>query len=185
MIIIDSYEKLNKPGLWFVCSIQPTIDLRICIYELVVELGLPVVVYSSTSQKVIQNAIISQITKKCVDTASNELERYWLEGEMSEYNTHGQFWYPEELNDYLPDNPFWSNYIHFDQFKILSFTNNFSNLYLIDNLCDLWYNDEKDLSKSFLSIEGEAVENKKTIIIFVSSYDFDINEDYIKNHLLM
>lgn len=104
---------------------------------------------------------------------------------MSEYNTHGQFWYPEELNDYLLDNPFWSNYVHFDQFKILSFTNNFSNLYLIDNLCDLWYNDEKDLSKSFLSIEGEAVENKKTIIVFVSSYDFDINEDYIKNHLLM
>lgn len=185
MIIIDSYEKLNKPGLWFVCSRQPTIDLRMCIYDLVVELGLPVVVYSSTFKRVIQNAIISQIMKKCVDTASDELERYWQEGEMSEYNTHGQFWYPEELNDYLPDSPFWSNYIHFDQFKILSFTNSFSNLYLIDNLCDLWYNDEKDLSKSFLSIEGEAVENKKTIIVFVSSYDFDINEDYIKNHLLM
>ena len=104
---------------------------------------------------------------------------------MTEYNTHGQFWYPEELNDYLPDGPFWSNYVHFDQFKILSFTNSFSNLYLIDNLSELWFDDESedDLSSRFPLIEREAVENKKTIIVFVSSYDLDINEDYIKNHL--
>ena len=99
MIIIDSYEKLNKPGLWFVCSRQPTIDLRMCIYDLVVELGLPVVVYSSTFKRVIQNAIISQIMKKCVDTASDELERYWQEGEMSEYNAENGGYPPTQNGD--------------------------------------------------------------------------------------
>ena len=105
---------------------------------------------------------------------------------MMEYNTHGQFWNPEEMNDYVPNGSFWSNYVFFDEFEILSFTNSFSNLYLIDNLSELWYDEINvdNLSRLPL-IEKEAIEYKKTIIVFVSYYDFDINEDYVQKHLLI
>ena len=180
MEITDSMEKLTKPGLWFVKTRQPCTELCMYVYELAVELGLPVVVYSSVSKKEIQNNVIEMIKKKCVDMASDELERNWLEQEMTEYNTHGQFWYPEEMNDYVPNGSFWTNYVFFDEFKILSFTNTFSNLYLIDNLSELRYDGDSELYQSLPLIEKEAVEYKKTIIVLVYSYDLDINENYIK-----
>ncbi len=186
MVTMDKIEKLNKPGIWFVKTRQPSTELCKYVYDLAVELGLLVVVYSSASKKEIQNSVIEMIKKKCVDMASDELERNWLEQEMTEYNTHGQFWYPEEMNDYVPNGSFWSNYVFFDEFKVLSFTNTFSKLYLIDNLSELWYDDESEgnLLRSLPSIEKEAVKYKKTFIVFVSSYDSDAIEDFIKKRLL-
>ena len=35
---MDSYEKLSKPGLWFVKTRQPCTELRKYVYELAVEL---------------------------------------------------------------------------------------------------------------------------------------------------
>ena len=166
---VEKYEKLNKPGLWFVRSEYPASELKQYVYDFAVELGLPIVVYSNMSKKKIQNAVIDRIKKKCIEKAENENERDWLEQEMMEYNNHGFFWYPEELNDYIPNGSFWTNYVFFDEFKILSFTNSFSNLYLIDNLSELLLNvDGNDLPQTLLSIEKEAVENKKTVIVFVS-----------------
>ena len=182
---INSYEKINKPGLWLVRSTQPSLELCRYIYDWAVELGLPVVVYSSALKREIQNNVIEMIKKKCVDMASDELERNWLEQEMTEYNTHGKFWYPEEMNDYVPNGSFWSNYVSFDEFKILSFKNSFPNLYLIDNLSELWYEDERDIFQSLPSIEKEAIEFKKTMIVFVSSYDSCIDESYMDKRLLL
>ena len=185
MSIVNSIEKLNRPGLWFVKTRQPCTELSKYVYVLAVEFGLPIVVYSSASKREIQNNVIEMIKKKCVDMASDELERDWLEQEMTEYNTHGQFWYPEEMNDYVPNGSFWSNYVFIDVFKILSYTNSFSNLYLIDNLSELWYNDESNLLRSLPSIEKEAVKYKKTFIVFVSSYDSCIDENYMSCRLLL
>ena len=166
---VEIFKKLNKPGLWFVCSEHPASELKQYVYDFAVELGLPIVVYSNMSKKEIQNAVIDRIKKKCIEKAENENERDWLEQEMMEYNNHGFFWYPEELNDFIPNGSFWTNYVFFDEFKILSFTNSFSNLYLIDNLSELLLNvDGNDLPQTLLSIEKEAVENKKTVIVFVS-----------------
>lgn len=117
--------------------------------------------------------------------ASDELERNWLEQEMTEYNTHGFFWHPEEMNDYIPNGSFWSNYVFFDEFKILSFTNTFSNLYLIDNLSELCYDDDSDLLRILPLIEREAIEYKKTLIVFVSFTNSGINDTFINNHLLL
>ena len=180
---MDLYEKLNKPGLWFVRSMQPSLELCHYVYDLAVELGLPVVVYSSASKREFQNNVIEMIKKKCVDMASDELERNWLEQEMTEYNTHGQFWYPEELNDYVPNGSFWTNYVSFDEFKILSFTNTFSNLYLIDNLSELWYDDiREDILSKLPLIEKEAVEYKKVFVMFITSSNKE--NEYIDRHML-
>ena len=51
MAKIDSYEKLNEPGIWFVCSEKPANQLSRYIYDLAFELGLPIVVYSSPLRK--------------------------------------------------------------------------------------------------------------------------------------
>lgn len=184
MVTMDNIEKLNRPGLWFVKTRQPCTELCKYVYELAVELGLPVVVYSSASKREVQNNVIEMIKKKCVDMASDELERNWLEQEMTEYNTHGQFWYPEEMNDYVPIGSFWSNYVFFDEFKILSFSNTFSNLYIIDNLSDLWYDEINDDNLSWLPlIEKEAIEYKKTLVVFIASPNIEIPSEFVENHL--
>ena len=164
-------QKLNKPGLWFVCSEHPASELKQYVYDFAVESGLPIVVYSDIPKKEIQNAVIDRIKTKCLENATDEKERDWLEQEMTEYDNHGFFWYPEELNDFIPNGFFWNNYVFFDEFKILSFTNSFSNLYLIDNLSELLLDNEGGLSRTLPSIEKEAVEYQKTIIVFVSSND--------------
>ena len=185
MKIIDSYEKLNKPGLWLVKTRQPCAELYKYLYDLAVEMGVPVAVFSSASKREIQNNVIEMIQKKCVDMASDELERNWLEQEMTEYNTHGQFWYPEEMNDYVPNGSFWSSYVFFDEFKILSFTNTFSNLYLIDNLSELWYDDKsEDILSRLPSIEKDAVEYEKTLLVFLASSNISMTNEYIENHLI-
>ena len=103
---------------------------------------------------------------------------------MTEYNTHGQFWYPEEMNDYVPNGSFWSNYVFFDEFKILSFSNTFSNLYIIDNLSDLWYDEINDDNLSRLPlIEKEAIEYKKTLVVFIASPNTEIPSEFVENHL--
>lgn len=184
MVTLDYIEKIIKPGLLFVKTRQPSTELCKYVYELAVELGLPVVVYSSASKREVQNNVIEMIKKKCVDMASDELERNWLEQEMTEYNTHGQFWYPEEMNDYVPNGSFWSNYVFFDEFKILSFSNTFSNLYIIDNLSDLWYDEINDDNLSRLPlIEKEAIEYKKTLVVFIASPNIEIPSEFVENHL--
>ena len=184
MSIVNSIEKLNRPGLWFVKTRQPCTELCKYVYFLAVEFGLQIVVYSSASKKEIQNNIIEMIKKKCVDMASDELERNWLEQEMAEYNSHGKFWYPEEMNDYVPNGSFWSNYVSFDEFKILSFNNSFSNLYIIDNLSDLWYDEINDDNLSRLPlIEKEAIEYKKTLVVFIASPNIEIPSEFVENHL--
>ena len=180
MVKVEKYEKLNKPGLWFVCSEQPATELKQYVYDFAVESGLPIVVYSDIPKKEIQNAVIDRIKTKYLENATDEKERNWLEQEMMEYNNHGFFWYPEELNDFIPKGSFWRNYVYFDEFKILSFTNSFSNLYLIDNLLELSHDYGSDYSQALTSIEQEAVEHNKTIIVFVSPNDsyYDSTRDF-------
>ena len=55
MVKVEKYEKLNKPGLWFVCSEQPATELKQYVYDFAVESGLPIVVYSDILKKEIQN----------------------------------------------------------------------------------------------------------------------------------
>ena len=33
---VEKYEKLNKPGLWFVCSGQPATELKQYVYDFAV-----------------------------------------------------------------------------------------------------------------------------------------------------
>lgn len=181
---MNSYEKLKVPGIWFVCSKESDDNIYRYVYDLAVELGLTLVVYSNSSKKEIQNVIIGRVREKCIENTSDQLEREWLEQEMMEYDYHGFFWYPEELNDYVPDGSFWSNYVFFDEFKVLSFTNNFSNLYLIDNLSELMYDEDGDLSQFIQVVEKEAIKYKKTLIVLVSSVDCHNDECFIKNRLL-
>lgn len=173
-------QKLNKPGLWFVCSEHPASELKQYVYDFAVESGSPIVVYSDIPKKEIQNAVNDRIKTKCLENATDEKERNWLEQETTEYDNHGFFWYPEDLNDFIPNGFFWNNYVFFDEFKILSFTNSFSNLYLIDNLSELCLDYGSDFSQALTAIEQEAAEYKKTIIVFVSPNDsyYDSTRDF-------
>lgn len=85
-------KRIAEPGIWFYKSNQPIAEISGLVYELSVMYGVPVTVLSSCN-KSIQQDIIAKVRKNCIDTASNENERNWLEQEMSEYNTHGFFWH--------------------------------------------------------------------------------------------
>ena len=80
---VEKYEKLNKPGLWFVCSEHPASELIQNVYDFAVESGLPIVVYSGIPKKEIQNSVIDMIKAKCLGNVKNENERDWLEQEMT------------------------------------------------------------------------------------------------------
>jgi hypothetical protein len=182
METLDYIDKIIKPGLWFTKSRQPVVDLSRFVYAIAVELGQPVTILSS-QQRQIQNEVFSLIRKDFLENASDEHEYNWLEQELSEYNTHGQFWYPEEMNDYVPHGAFWSNYVQFDAVGWLSLANCSFNIILVDGLSALWWEDETDLSRFIPLVEQDAVEYKKTILVFVASSNISMTNEYIENHL--
>ena len=184
METLDYIEKIIKPGLWFVKSSQPVVDISRFVYEIAVELGQPVTILTS-QQRGIQNEVFSLIRKDCLEKASDELEHNWLEQELSEYNVHGQFWYSEEMNDYVPHGAFWSNYVQFDADGWLSLANCSFNTILVDDLSVLWWEDESDLSRIIPLIENDALERGKTAFVMISSSDSRIKETYINNRLLL
>lgn len=184
MDIINSFENIIKSGLWFVKSSHPVVDVSRFVYEIAVELGQPVTVLSS-QQREIQNEVFFLIRKDCLEKASDELEHNWLELELSEYNAHGQLWYPEEMNDYVPHGTFWSGYVQFDAEGWLSLANCSFNIILVDDLSALWWEDEIDLSRIIPLVEQDAIEKGKTVFVVISFADSHINEAYINNRLLL
>lgn len=167
MEIVDSFEKVIKPGLWLVKSRQPLVDVSMFVYEIGVELGQPLTVLTSAKRE-IQNEVFSLIRKDCLESASDELEYNWLEQELSEYKTHGFLWHPEELNDYLPNGSFWSNYVQFDADGWLSLANCSFDIILVDDVAKMWWEDETDINRILSLVDNDAKEKKKTVFLFVS-----------------
>lgn len=168
MVLTESIlKKQLGPGLWFVNSGRPTTELKQYIYNIAVEFGVPVVVYSSLSKRDIQNDAVNLIRKKYLDNVVDENERYWLEHEMTEYDNHGFFFHPQELNDYIENGAFWSNYVHFNDEEWLNFSCCPYDVVLIDDvrvLCD--YEGETDLAKTLPMIHADAIERNKTVMVF-------------------
>ena len=163
-------QKILEPGLWFYNTYQPMTDISKMVYELSVKNGVPVTVLSSYNTR-IQQSIIAMVKKDCIDTASNENERNWLEQEMSEHNIHGFFFHPQEMNDYVEDGPFWSNYVHFNDEDWLNFSCCPHNVVLIEDinvLCD--YEGETDLENTLPLVHADAIERNKTVVVFISEY---------------
>ena len=167
MEIVDSFDKIIRPGLWLVNSRQPVVDVSRFVYEIGVELGQPLTVLSS-ARKVIQDEVVALIGKDYLEKTSDELERNWLEQELSEYYAHGFFWHPEELNDYSPNGSFWSNYIQFDADGWLSLPNCSYDIILVDDPSALWWEDETEISRILPLVEEDAKEKGKTIFVFAS-----------------
>ena len=70
MILTDYLlQKLNKPGLWFVCSEHPASELIKYVYDFAVELGVPVVVNIENGIAAIALAQISGATKEEIKEA--------------------------------------------------------------------------------------------------------------------
>ncbi|SFW12769.1 hypothetical protein SAMN02910409_0437 [Prevotellaceae bacterium HUN156] len=171
MEIVDSFDKIIRPGLWFVKSRQPIMDVSRFVYEFAVELGVSVTVHSSAN-KAIQNEVVELIKKSCIENASDELEREWLEQELMEYNTHDHFWYPPELNQYTSKGFFWSNEVQCVDDKWFMLPSCSHDIVLVDDLSALWWENETDKHKMLFDVEKEAKDRNKTVIVFVSPNDF-------------
>ncbi len=89
---VEKYEKLNKSGLWFVCSEHPATELKQYVYDFAVESGLPIVVYSDIPKKEIQNAVIDLIKTKCIENAENENERDFFSSGRRQNGNQNVIW---------------------------------------------------------------------------------------------
>ena len=178
-------KRIAEPGIWFYKSNQPISEISGLVYELSVMYGVPVTVLSSCN-KSIQQDVIAKVRQNCIETASNENERNWLEQEMSEYNTHGFFWHPEEMNDYVETGSFWSNYVHFNEEDWLNFSCCPYDIVLIDDihvLCD--YEGKTDLANTLPMVDADAVERNKTVVVFMSGETSNTIENFINTHLFL
>ena len=63
MEIKDSMEKLTKPGLWFVKSMQPAMDISRMVYEVAVKGCLTMVVRPSCLYQVITPALLQTLSR--------------------------------------------------------------------------------------------------------------------------
>ena len=171
MEIVDSFEKIIRPGLWLVKSRQPVVDLSRFVYEFAVEMGEPVTIHSA-AKKAIQNEVVALIKKNYIENASDELDREWLEQELMEYNTHDHFWYPPEMNQYTSKGLFWSHDAFFVDHEWLNLSSYSHDIVLVNELSALWWGNETDKHGILRMVEKEAKERKNTVIVFVSPNDF-------------
>lgn len=168
VICTDSlFQKLHKPGLWVVKSMRPCWDISHFIYEMVYKGGMSVDIFS-TNKKEIQNEVVAMISQDCIDNASDENERNWLEQEMAEFNTHGFFWHPEEMNDYVGNGSFWSHYAIIKDDNLLIHSNCVHSIALVDSIERLWVKEEKDIPRIITEIDSDAKVYKKSAIVFLS-----------------
>lgn len=167
MEIVDSLDKIIRPGLWLVKSRQSVVDLSRFVYEIGVELGQPLTILSSAKRE-IKDEVVALIRRNYLEGTPDKLERDWLEQELTEYYTHGFFWHPEELNDYSSGGSFWSSYVQFDADGWLSLANCSYNIILVDDPSSLWWEDETDIKRILPLVEKDAIEKKKTVFVFAT-----------------
>ena len=183
MEITDSMEKLTKPGLWFVKSMQPAMDISRMVYEVAVKGCLALDIFTSEKQ-IIQNEVIVLIIKDLIENTSDENEQGWLEQEVTEHRTHGFFWYPEEMNDYVEQGYFWRNQVVVHEINFPAPRNCCFRTAIIDSITELYYEEETDLAKSLLLQEQEFHEYGYTAIVFISDHYSGSVADFIESHLL-
>ena len=160
-------KKISQPGLWVVKSMLPCRDISQFIYEMVYKGGVSVDIYTN-NKKEIQNEVVAMIRQDCINNASDENERNWLEQEMAEYNTHSFFWYPEEMNDYVGNGPFWSHYAIIKDDNLLIHSNCVHSIALVDGLEKLWIEEEINIPRIFTEIDSDAKDHKKTVLVFLT-----------------
>ena len=185
MIFTESMmKKIQEPGLWFLKSSRPMTDISELIYEFAVLCGLPVFVQTRYKCN-IQQDVVEKVMKDCIEKASDENEKNWLEKEMEEYNAHGFFFHPQEMDDYVENGPFWSEYVTFDEYEDcwLGLHNLFNHAIIVEDISYLEYDDEKDLLRILQLNYEDAIRLKNTVIVLVQGGTFGTATEFIENHL--
>ena len=184
MIITDPMmEKLSEPGLWFLMSNQSINDVSNLVYEVAFKFGIPISV-NTIHKKAIQNNVIAHIMDDCIETASNDEEKNWLEQEMSEYYEHGFFFSPEHLNDYVENGPFWEEYVHFNDGLPLEIHNYIDKVIIYEDIYSLMQYEEAVLIRSLQLNHEEACKLHRTVIVLVTTEIDKPSTEFVNNHLL-
>ena len=182
MIVTDSMlKKIYMPGLWFLKSRHPSSDICDLVYDLAVKSGTRVLVKTQDNREM-QGNIITKVMKDHLDKASDQNERDWLEQDMSEYHEHGFFSYSEDMNEYAENGYFWRDTVILmdDLHEIGNYSND---IIILEDINDLYYEDEKDLLKILQSNHVDAVRHKDTMIILVQEKNYGPASDFIETHL--
>ena len=182
MIVTESMMlKISEPGIWFMKSSEQITDISNLIYELSVK-GCAHLFVNTQYLKEIKRDVVAKVMKDRLDEASDENERNWLEQDMSEYHEHGFFSYSEDMNEYAENGYFWRDTVILmdDLHEIGNYSND---IIILEDINDLYYEDEKDLLKILQSNHVDAVRHKDTMIILVQEKNYGPASDFIKTHL--
>ena len=184
MIVTDSMlQKVYELGLWFLKSSRPSRDICDLIYELSVKGGAHIFVKTQHNKEIREN-VLAKVMKDCLDEATDQNERVWLEQAMSEYHEYGFFYYPDEMNDYIENGYFWSyTVIMMDDLHEIGNYNN--DLIILEDMNDLHYGDEKDLLTILQLNHKDAIDYKDTMIIIIQEKDYGPATEFIETHLFV
>lgn len=178
-------NKISTPGLWFVKSRTISEDISQIIYDLAVSGALFLEIITSDKERII-NSVISRITKDRLLNANDSYERFRIEDDLSHYYEYGTFslWWENELNDYLPGGVFWGNQVWIHEYDSLFIENCVRETILLDDINSLY-------TQNYISLEGalrhtarRALQEKKTVFVFVHDNSSDLTNDFIRNRLI-
>ena len=176
-------NKISTPGLWFVKSRTIVKDISQLIFDLAVNGAVYLQIYSSEKDRIV-NSVLSMITKNRLLTANDSDERFWIENDLSFYYECGHFWKQEELNDYIPNGSFWEDQVWIYDYDSLFIENSGRETILLDDINTL-------NTQNYVSLEGVlrqtnrlALQEKKSVFVFVHDYFFDLTNGFIRNRLI-
>ena len=176
-------NKLSAPGLWFVKSNTIVEDISHLICDLAVNGAVNLNIYSSEKDRIV-NSVISMITKERLQNVTDSDERFWIEDDLSFYYECGHFWKQEELNDYIPNGSFWENQVQIHDFDPLFVVNSEIETILVDGINDFKRNNEASSINALQQTHKLALQEKKTIFVFVSNNSLDLTNEFIRHRLI-
>lgn len=177
-------NKLSAPGLWFVKSKTISEDISQLIYDLAVNGAVYLQIYSSEKDRIV-NSVLSMITNDRLLNANDSDERFWIEDDLSFYSEYGHFWKQEELNDFTPNGSFWEEQVWINDFDSLFLYNcNRAQAILIDDINDFKRDNEASSLNALRQTARHALQEKKTVFVFVHDNSSDITNAFISNRLI-
>ena len=177
-------NKTSTPGLWFVKSKTIVKDISQLIFNLAVNGAVYFQIYSSEKDRIV-NSVLSMIIKNLLLNATDSDERFWIEDDLSFYYECGHFRTQEELNDFIPSGSFWEDQVWIQNFDPLFLCNCFREQVIIIDDLNVFERNNEALSINVLRQTNRlALQEKKTVFVFVYDNTTDLTNDFIRNRLI-
>lgn len=176
----ETLSKITQPGLWFVKSRQPLLNISSLIYRFVIDGCMSFTIYT-TQEEILKNEVMHRFFN---DQKKDYLDDIWLDHELSEYS---DFETIHTCYDFIDNfNFFWESYIYIkNNFSDCGWcSNSCFNPTLIDYSSILCKEEESLLAEDLINDEHWMLETGSSVIVFLPEKETSFSLDFINNHIL-